>query len=165
MSLDPQVRKLLKLVLSCSLVQVGIFSRLLLIGNPGGELMECLLPPCQRAYPLWMAASLFAANAVLALRLLVALGRAASRPAGDGLLYMSMGVAIVNVALDTHYAHLIPHAGESLNMLMYSNVPVAEQALSPFVSVFLSMAVMGLNVLSHRALTDLSVEKRLVKSD
>mmetsp|Transcript_23082 Transcript_23082/g.46075 ORF Transcript_23082/g.46075 Transcript_23082/m.46075 type:complete len:167 (+) Transcript_23082:181-681(+) len=162
---DVQVRKLLASILSCSLVQVGIFARLLWIGNPGGELMECLLPPCRRAYPLWTAAALFATNVLLALRLLRTVGRTASRPAGDGLLWVSMGVAVVNVALDTHYAHLIPHAGKSLNMLMYSDVPVAEQALSPFLSVFLSMAVMGLNVLTHRALTDLDAAQRPRKSD
>ena len=130
-----------------------------------GALMECLLPPCRQAYPLWTASALFATNVLLALRLLRAVGRAASRPSGDGLLWVSMGVAVVNVALDTHYAHLIPHAGTSLNMLMYSDVPVAEQALSPFLSVFLSMAVMGLNVLTHRALTDLDAAQRPRKED
>ena len=118
-----------------------------------------------------MAATVFTAIALLAARQIVLLVRSSNanndpeqstnnEGGKDALLYSSMGVAILNVAIDVHYAHPIPHAGESLNMLMHSNVTVEKQALLPFLSVILSVVGMVLTVISHRALTDLSALSR-----
>lgn len=158
-------------LLACSLIQVGILVKLIHRGNPGGDLIECLMPPCQRSYPLWIGAAVFTAIALLTARRMMFLvlrcrnqehaSNIARSGGNDALLYSSMAVAIFNVVMDVHYAHPIPHAGKSLNAWMHSNVTKENQAVLPWLTVVLSIAIMSLSVISHRALTDiLSLSKR-----
>jgi hypothetical protein len=81
----------------------------------------------------------------------------------NALTYGTIGVAATNCLIDLHYAHPIPHGGVSLHWSMHSGIGTAEQALSPFASVILSIAAIGLGVLSHRALTDLKETNRVTK--
>jgi hypothetical protein len=151
-----RLRILLFTLLACALLQCAIFTQLLRHG-PGGKLIACLLPPCQQQWPLWLTLALFAFIACTTARTISTLASAPHHATpGNSALVGTVGVALVNFAIDVFYAHPIPHGGVSLNMLMHSNIATTEQALLPLFSVVLSAAVMGLNVISHRALVDLS---------
>jgi len=65
-------------------------------------------------------------------------------------------IAVANFAIDLHWAHPIPHGGVSLHWTMHSTISTAEQALSPLLSVVLSVSLMALLLVGHRALSDLS---------
>mmetsp|Transcript_37344 Transcript_37344/g.42681 ORF Transcript_37344/g.42681 Transcript_37344/m.42681 type:complete len:180 (+) Transcript_37344:134-673(+) len=160
--LEGQIRNFLWSLLVCSTIQVGILGRLIYRGDAGGELMDCILPPCKQQYILWITMSLFVTLAGVAIHILSILKTAETFPTYI-LEYTSMGVAIVNVLIDVKYAHPIPHAGESLNFLMHSNVSVEKQATTLGIGVFISVAIMGISLLLHRSLTDLSQRRKAEK--
>jgi len=153
------LRNLLLVLLVLSLLQITIYGRLLLAGRPGGELMECMMPPCQRSYPLWLSLCVFAGIATTAVQTLSMLGNASTNAPSSAFIYGTIGIAISAMAVDTHYMHPIPHAGVSLNPLFYSNVSIAQQALLPFGSMVISVAAMALNMMVHRAVAGISAHQ------
>ena len=146
--------QLLVLVTLC-VAQVAIMATLLRGGKQDGMLMECMMPPCQRVYPLWMSIVVFSVIGVSAVLTLISSSRAAS----SAFIYGTIAIAMCAMAFDTHYMHPIPHAGKSLNPLMYSSVPIAQQQLLPFGSCILSVAIMGINMIAHRALSSSGKQK------
>ena len=144
-------RNQLRVLLALSLTQAAIFVRLLSSGSPGGELLECMMPPCQRAYPLWLSLCVFGGLAAASVQSLNALATG-SAVASSAFIYGTIAVAISAFAIDTHYMHPIPHAGPSLNPLMFSHVKHGQQALLPFLSCVLSVGTMAMNMIVHRAL-------------
>mmetsp|Transcript_59853 Transcript_59853/g.69935 ORF Transcript_59853/g.69935 Transcript_59853/m.69935 type:complete len:170 (-) Transcript_59853:274-783(-) len=158
--LEKQARRIVTVLLSLSLAQVFIFARLIAIGDPNGALIECLSPPCKRPYVVWIAFALFSALSLSTFRIFMGLQTGNVTKPKDSFLYYSMGVMLVNLLIDVKYAHPIPHAGVSLNMLMHSNVKKSEQALTPFLSVLLSVLIMACNLLTHRILVDMYESKQ-----
>ena len=113
--------------------------------------MECMMPPCKRMYPLWMNITVFSGIA----RRNVTLSGVV-QPA----LHSSIMIAIALRHGVRHALHAPnSHAGKSLNPLMYSNVPIAQQQLLPFGSCVLSVAVMAINMIVHRALSIFDKQK------
>ena len=146
------VRNQLRVLLALSLTQTAIFVHLLLGGgSPSGELMECMMPPCQRTYPLWLSLCVFVGLAAASVQGLRAAGTGSNVPS-SAFIYGTIAVAISALAVDTHYMHPIPHAGPSLNPLMHSDVRYSRQALLPFLSCVLSVGTMAMNMIVHRAL-------------
>ena len=145
------VRTQLWALLTLSLVQTVIFGHLLSSGSPGGELMECMMPPCQREYPLWLSLFVFVGIAAVSVQCLSTLDTS-SRAESSGLIYGTIAIAISAFAIDTHYLHPIPHAGQSLNPLMFSHVLYSQQALLPFFSCVLSVGIMAISMIVHRSL-------------
>lgn len=156
--LRENLRLLLLALLFCAVAQIGIFGRLLVLNNPGGKLMKCMIPPCHRVYPLLIALGVFALVGVVALKCLANLNApcVAGPATKNAIILGTIGIAVANVAIDTHYAHPVPHGGVSLHWSMHSDIETSEQALSPLASLVLSITAMGLNVITHRALTDLA---------
>ena len=148
------VRLLLVTLIICALVNAGLFGRMLHLGNPGGALMKCLSPPCERAYTLWLALATFTFVGCVAARVLLELGKPNMTVPSNAIMAGTIAVAVANLAVDVHYAHPIPHGGKSLNWAMYSDVAVEEQALTPLITVIVSVLTMGLNIICHRILTD-----------
>ena len=148
------VRPLLIALIVCALVNSTIYCRLLYLGNPGGALMKCLSSPCERAYPLWLAMAVFAFIGCVSTSVLLKLGTLNFVVPSNAITAGTIAVAVANLAVDMHYAHPIPHGGKSLNWAMHSDVSVEEQALTPLITVVISIATMCLNIICHRTLTD-----------
>eukprot|EP00966_Prymnesium_polylepis_P271283 6268047-Prymnesium_polylepis.1 len=108
-------RSLLSVQLCCALVQVCIFGRLLHLGHPGGKLIDCMMKPCERVYPLWLALSVFAFIAAVCAHTLYQLDRPGMAIPSNAIVYSTIAIAVANFAIDTHYAHPIPHGGVSLH--------------------------------------------------
>jgi len=156
--------KQLLVLLTLSALQMIIYGRLLLLGRPDGELMECMMPPCQRAYPLWLSFCVFAGIGASVVLTLSALRNASATITSSAYIYGTIGIAVSAMAVDTHYMHPIPHAGVSLNPLFYSNVSIAQQALLPFGSMVISVAAMALSMIVHRAIAGGDAQARQKKS-
>ena len=149
------MRTQLLVLLALCIAQVAIMATLLRGDKQDdGTLMACMMPPCKRVYPLWMNIAVFSGIGVAAIVTL-----SGSRSASSVFIYGTMAIALCAMAVDTHYMHPIPHAGKSLNPVMYSNVPIAQQQLLPFGSCVLSVAVMGINMIVHRALSTSGKQK------
>ena len=146
----PHVHRVLIALLTTAILQCCMVAWILLHG-PGGKLMDCMMPPCKRSYPIWLALAVFAFVAAVAARMLMAPDHVSSFMS-NAIIFGTIGIAIVNLLVDLHFAHPIPHSGISLNMLMHSDITPAEQALLPLGVVILSVIVMGLNLMAHRAL-------------
>ena len=181
--MEQTLRTLLCIFVALAAIQCGIFGRLLLLG-PGGELMDCMNPPCQRQYPLWLSACTFAGLAAVAVRMLIALRTTTThhhRGAGytdtttvyttveevgsDAFLVGAIAIACSNVAIDAHWMHPIPHAGKSLNPLMHSNVTTAQQAMLPAASCVVSIAMMVLCMIIHRTHAGICLQARTQASE
>ena len=156
-------RQLLVALLACALLNVALFARLLHLGHPGGKLMQCMAPPCERTYTLWFALAVFAFVACVSATTLLALDAPTMAVPSNAIVAGTILIAVANLAIDLHYAHPIPHGGKSLNWAMYSDVGVEEQALTPLLSVVVSIASMSLNIICHRTLTDLVESRRAEK--
>lgn len=157
--LRAKVQRILVAEVACAAIQVIIFSRLAYLGNPGGTLMGCMMPPCERAYPIWLALCVFGAVAISAVWQLFVLPKA-EKSSKSYAHVLAVCIALANFAIDVHYAHPIPHGGKSLHWSMHSNVSSAEQALSPLVSVVFSIGLMALLLVGHRAKSDLADLRR-----
>ena len=148
------MRTQLLVLLTLCIAQVAIMATMLSGGKQDGMLMECMMPPCQRTYPLWMNILVFSGIGFSALLTL-----STDRAPNSAFIYGTIAIALCAMAFDTHYMHPIPHAGKSLNPLMYSSVPIAQQQLLPFGSCILSVAIMGINMIAHRALSSSGKQK------
>lgn len=158
--LAAQLRLLLITQMLVTVAQCCIFAWLLIVGV-NGKLMQCLMPPCEDTRALWFALAVFAFIAVSTLRALIASVKA--QPSNT-VLMGTFGVAVAMLAIDVKFAHPIPHGGTSLNFLMYSDIATSEQALLPLVTVVLSVVIMGLNIMVHRALYDQCEMRRASKA-
>jgi hypothetical protein len=112
---------------------------------------------------LWLALSVFVFIAAESARAIICLSSRSAKTSSNAIAYSAIGIAVANFAIDTHYAHPIPHGGISLHWAMHSDISTAEQALSPFCSVILSVITMAISTVSHRALVDLGTTREASK--
>ena len=163
----------LALLAVTALANAALYANWLLAEAPPGKMIGCAMKPCLQRWPLVVAFAVSASTATAAAALLRAIlltPTGTAPPSGSVLGMAAVGTLVSNVLIDAKYMHPIPHAAGSLGSLHWmwrdaaSEVSFEDQAVSPMVSVIISVANCAMCLLCMRNIADRRAECDVAKA-